>query len=119
MPFTPLKPQPSGGSNINGTRLNVSGSATLNFSVNTVQFLTLQANTSLTFTGAVDFQKLVVQLKQDSTGSRTVTWDSQVLWSNNTTPVLTTTPNSVDIFTFIYDSTAGKYRGAATMNFSS
>lgn len=49
-------------------------------------------------------------LKQDGTGSRTVTWWSGVSWSGAVAPTLTTTPNKRDVFTFITLS-SGVYLG--------
>ncbi len=45
-------------------------------------------------------------LKQDGTGSRTVTWGSEYLWSGGTAPTLTTTASAVDIVTFVCDGTS-------------
>lgn len=42
---------------------------------------------------------------QDSTGSRTVTWDSTYKWAGGVAPTLTTTANAKDIFTFWLDGT--------------
>jgi hypothetical protein len=49
-------------------------------------------------------------LKQDGTGSRTVTWWSGILWTAGTTPTLTTTINKYDIFMFLRIS-SGVYLG--------
>jgi hypothetical protein len=44
-------------------------------------------------------------VKQDATGSRTITWGSVYQWANGTAPALTTGANAVDIVTFISDGT--------------
>jgi hypothetical protein len=40
-------------------------------------------------------------LKQDATGSRTVTWPASMKWADGTAPTLSTDANAVDILTFI------------------
>lgn len=40
-------------------------------------------------------------LKQDATGSRTVTWPGSVKWAGGTAPTLTTDANAIDILTFV------------------
>ncbi len=66
-------------------------------------------------------------LKQDSTGSRTITnwktWDqaagneSTVEWAGGTAPTLTTTGNKIDIVSFYWDNTNHKAYGTITQNF--
>jgi len=45
----------------------------------------------------------VMFLKQDATGSRTVTWNSVFKWPDGTAPTLSTTANAIDIITFVSD----------------
>lgn len=63
--------------------------------------ITLTGNCALTFPTPVAGQSLTVCLKQDATGSRTVTWGSSVIWPGGTAPTLTTTALAQDIFTFV------------------
>jgi hypothetical protein len=56
-------------------------------------------------------QVVMMELKQDATGSRTVTWNANVSWAGGTAPTLTTTANAVDVLRFTWNSTAGKWRG--------
>ncbi len=45
-------------------------------------------------------------IRQDGTGSRTITtWPSGILWQNGTAPTLPTTPNSIFIVTFYFNGT--------------
>ena len=44
-------------------------------------------------------------VKQHATGSRLITWAPQYKWQSGIAPVLSSTSNSVDIFTFISDGT--------------
>lgn len=68
--------------------------------------LTLTGNVSpITATGTVAGTSYVLYLKQDATGSRTATW-SGFKWASGAAPVLSTTGNAVDIFTFYYDGSA-------------
>ncbi len=62
--------------------------------------LTLTANCTLTFPTAVAGQSFTLILKQDGTGSRTVTWPDTVKWNGGVDPTLTTTASGVDILGF-------------------
>lgn len=57
-------------------------------------------------------------LKQDGTGSRTVTWPSNVAWPAATAPTLTTTANKYDILVFVYNEVAGTWTGSSQLNFT-
>ena len=69
----------------------------------------------------------VLLLKQDGSGSRTVTnWktfdqadgnESTVVWSGGSNPTLTTTANKLDILSFYWDNDNHKAYGVATLNF--
>jgi hypothetical protein len=50
-------------------------------------------------------QKFTVKLKQDGTGSRTVTWFSTINWPGGLVPTLSTTADKADTFGFICTST--------------
>lgn len=79
-----------------------------------VQSVTLGGNRTFTFSNPKDGARYMLIVKQDATGSRTVTWPT-VKWAGGTTPTLTTTANKYDIFTFVYDGT--NYYGTASLNF--
>ncbi len=71
---------------------------------------TLTGNPEIGFTGGTDGQKFILELKQDATGSRTVTWDSTVRFGTDITSVtLSTAANKTDRIGFVYNSSAGKY----------
>tara|TARA_R110002153_G_scaffold62091_1_gene167113 strand:+ start:7633 stop:8658 length:1026 start_codon:yes stop_codon:yes gene_type:complete len=55
-------------------------------------------------------------VKQDATGSRTLTYGSVFKWAGGTVPTLSTAANAIDIFTFIYDGT--NLYGSIVQNFS-
>jgi len=58
----------------------------------------------------------ILILKQDSGGSRTVTWPTSVKWPNGTAPTLTTTASKADVFSFVYDGTV--FYGSVTQNYA-
>lgn len=77
--------------------------------VDIVRF-TMTGNTTLGFHSGVDGQKFIVEITQDGTGSRILSFDSSVrLGTDISSVVLTTTANKTDRIGFIYNSTAGKY----------
>lgn len=68
------------------------------------------ASTSLTFTGAQDGQKLILELTQDNSGNRAVTFPATVRYSVTIPSIsLSTTANKLDRLGFIYNAAASKY----------
>lgn len=66
----------------------------------------LATNSTISFSNPVTGGRYVLLLKQDSTGSRTMTWPASVLWpSGGGAPTLSTTGSKTDLFTFFYDGT--------------
>jgi len=78
---------------------------TFNMAASNIHTVTLGGNRTLAVSNVTTGQVFVIILKQDATGSRTVTWWSNIKWSGASTPTLTTTASRWDIFTFIYDGT--------------
>lgn len=78
---------------------------TFNMATSPIHNVTLGGNRTLAVSNVATSQAFIVILKQDGTGSRTVTWWSGIKWVNATVPTLTTTANRYDIFAFIYDGT--------------
>jgi len=70
----------------------------------TVQQLTLTGNATITMPTAVAGKSFIIMLKQDATGSRTVTW-STVVWGGGTAPTITSTASKQDIYSFFSDGT--------------
>lgn len=64
--------------------------------------ITLTNSPTWTFQGAKAGQHLVMYIKQDGVGSRTVTWPT-ISWAAATAPTLTTTANKRDIVSIFYD----------------
>jgi len=57
----------------------------------------------------------ILEVIQDGTGSRTITWGSNFIWSGGSAPTLTTTLNKRDVITFVCSN--GKLYGSAVLNF--
>lgn len=69
--------------------------------VATMHRVTLTANCALTFPAAGAGKSFSLELVQDGTGSRTVTWPGSVKWDGGATPILSTAANAVDTLWFI------------------
>lgn len=57
-------------------------------------------------------------LKQDGTGSHTVTWNAIYKFPGGTDPTITAAANSVDVITMQYDATDAVWYCVAVQNFS-
>lgn len=80
-------------------------SGAFDLSTGAVQIRTLDGtNGTITFSGAVAGQTFILFLKQDATGSRTVSWPT-IKWAGASAPTLTTTASRVDIIAITYDGT--------------
>jgi hypothetical protein len=56
-------------------------------------------------------QIITVEVTQDATGSRLVTWPANFSWATNgTAPTLTTTAARTDVILAVWNSTANKWR---------
>lgn len=85
-------------------------SKTIDWSLGNVARITLTGNITITNSGAYDGQKLMLELTQDGTGSRTVAWTSETRFGTDiTTVTLTTTASKMDRIGLVYNATAGKY----------
>ena len=83
---------------------------TFDLSASNYHQVTIAGNRTFAVTGARVGQEFKVEVKQDATGSRTVTWWAGLSWPAATAPTLTTTANKVDIFEFVCTA-ANVYRG--------
>lgn len=87
-----------------------SSSMAINWSIAMTHRVRLAGNTTFTFSNARDGEKLVLELKQDATGSRTITLPSNVRYSLYVPSVtLSTTAGYIDKLGFIYNATDDKY----------
>ena len=84
---------------------NTSTAITVSLSNGTVQILTLTGNCTLTMPTAGAGKSFIILLRQDATGSRTITW-STVNWAGGTAPTITATASKQDIYSFFSDGTS-------------
>ena len=86
----------------------------VDLSAGNVVNLSLTSSTTLTLTGAA-IGTYIMRIIQGGSGSYTITWPGNVIWSGGTTPTLTTTVGKSDIVTLIYDGT--NYYGNYSLNY--
>lgn len=84
---------------------NTSTAYTIDLANGTVQILTLTGNCTFTFPTATAGKSFILLLKQDGTGSRTVTWPAAVKWPAATAPTITGTASKMDKYIFTADGT--------------
>jgi hypothetical protein len=84
---------------------NSSTAITLSLANGTVQIITLTANATITMPTAAVGKSFILFLRQDATGSRSVTW-STVNWAAATAPTITGTASKQDIYSFFSDGTS-------------
>jgi hypothetical protein len=92
------------------------GSATINWNNGITQHITLDNNCTLTFSNGLSGRKYTLIVKQDTTGSRTITWPSGAggaRWSGNVAPTLTAAASKTDYIGFVYNSVDSRYDGVA------
>lgn len=85
---------------------NTGTTLTIDLTNGTVQILTLTGNCTFTFPTATAGKSFLLLLKQDATGSRTVTWPAAVKWPGGATPAITATASKLDKFVFTSDGTS-------------
>ena len=78
---------------------------TIDLANGSVQILTLTGNCTFTFPTATAGKSFILLLKQDGTGSRTVTWPAAVKWPAGTAPTITATASKLDKYIFMADGT--------------
>jgi len=74
----------------------------IDLSLGNIYKLVLSGDTTITFS-APQSAKYILIIKQ-GVGGNDVTWPVNVLWAGGITPTLTQPANSVDVFSFYYDS---------------
>jgi hypothetical protein len=83
---------------------NTSTAYTISLANGSFQILTLTGSATITMPTATAGKSFILLLKQDGTGSRTVTW-STVKWAGGTAPTITSTASRQDIYSFFADGT--------------
>jgi hypothetical protein len=87
---------------------------TINWTQIDVSELTLTGSTTITNSGAVDGQKLLLQVKQGGTGSYTIAFTTETKFGTDLTAiVLSTAVGVVDMIGLQYSSLNGKYNVVA------
>lgn len=84
---------------------NTGTTYTIDLANGSVQILTLTGNCTFTFPTATAGKSFILILKQDATGSRTVTWPAAVKWPAGTAPTITSTASKSDKYIFTADGT--------------
>ncbi|PJZ24394.1 hypothetical protein CH352_14460 [Leptospira hartskeerlii] len=96
---------------------NSGASKTINFGVGYAHRLILDsANCVLSFSGPKSGKVYSIFLIQDTTGGRTVTWPSSVVWPGGVAPILSSGPNKADLMIFYYSGS--KYYGSYSQNYA-
>ena len=70
-----------------------------------IAYLTLGGNRTINAPSNIKVGTYILHVNQDSTGSRTLTWNAIYKWTAGVAPVLSTSANRKDIFTFMSDGT--------------
>lgn len=108
---TPTLTKPTVNGSVQAYTADSDGSTvTFDMTSSNVHAVTLAGNRTLAVSNVSSGQSFIVILRQDGTGSRTVTWWSSIVWVGAAAPTLTTTASRWDIFAFIYDGT--RYYGS-------
>ena len=101
-----------GANSIGGTAQSITGDGTTNIDFragNFINFTFGAQNETWTFTDPTNAGMFTIRIKQDGTGSRTITWPQFIAkapyWSGGATPTLSTIANSFHIITLYYDGT--------------
>lgn len=94
------------GGQMRATRATQTGAGgTVSFSAANHVRHTMTGNGTLTLSGGVAGGVYTLEVLQDGTGGRTVTWSGAV-WPANSTPVVTSTANRKDVYTFFFDGSS-------------
>lgn len=87
------------------------GTATLTLNTANIHTITMPAgNITIALSNEGVGQCFIINIIQDSGGSRTVTWFTTIKWAGGSAPTLTTTANKIDTLGFIVSS-GGNYYG--------
>ncbi len=100
---------------------NSSTAITLDWDNGNTQLVTMTGNCTFTLSNPKDGFRYLIALKQDGTGSRTVTLPSSVKWAAGVTPTWTTTAAHVDIITLVWVAgigASGNYLAAANLDYT-
>lgn len=95
-----------------------SGTAkTIDWNAGNHQKLTLTGNCTLTLNNPKDGARYLLNIFQDGTGGRTITWPADVVWPAGVAPTLTATAGKMDLIVLVFDATTTKYYGSYNLNY--
>lgn len=87
-----------------------SATPTIDWTSKDVSRITLTGNAVITNSGAVDGQKMILELIQDGTGGRTVGFTSETRFGTDLTSItLSTAANKIDRVGLMYNASSSKY----------
>ncbi len=87
-----------------------SGTAdTIDWSAGDIQKSTLTGNVTYTFTAPLGIGGFTLEIIQDATGGRTITWPATVDWVGGTAPTIGAAAAAVTVISFYYNG--ARYRG--------
>jgi hypothetical protein len=90
---------------------NIAGRFVVDLSRGTMQLVPLNGNTTIVFPQHRAGAGFTLLIRQDSVGSRTVTWPSNVAWGGGTAPTITATANKMDVISFVGSPEGGRWLG--------
>ena len=94
---------------------NTTSTTAVDWNTGNLQTFTLNANpTTFTFSNGQAGATYILIVRQNASGSYTVSWPGTVAWTS--TPTMTATASRYDVYTFIYDGS--KYFGSYIQNFT-
>ncbi len=93
---------------------NVATTATINWNNGNVQYATMTADTTFTFSNPLSGGRYVLELA----GAHTPTLPGAVRWSGGITPTPTATAGKKDIYNFVYSAKETLYDGIQSANFA-
>jgi len=93
--------------NANIANQTLTDAATINWNVSlgSVATVTLSDNRTIAAPTNLKIGTYILHVIQDGTGGRSMTWDAVFKWPTGVAPVLSTSPNARDLFSFVCDGT--------------
>lgn len=91
----------------NITSITLTDAATINWntSLGQIATVTLAGNRTIAAPTNLKVGTYILHIIQDANGNRTLTWNSIFKWTGGFAPVLSSSPNARDVFSFISDGT--------------
>lgn len=103
---------------VNEVALTDAATIAIDWSDGPFQRVTLGGNRTLTFANPIAGKTYTLAVKQDGTGSRTLSYPASVAWPGAVAPTLTTTAARIDLLGWKYHGNEGKYLGFSSLNYT-